>query len=942
MKSNVLASGLAVVLGLAGVGAIGLVELTIAPVDAAVGRLKKTEIKIQQDYKKQLEDLQKALILYKQQGSKEKEVETIGKIANTYFKLEKPKESERVIRENLNLFRTKKDNDSEKFLILVLRQYLLENWTFSAGFGWVADIEIQDRYRLGTISWGSVLDFSNFNLFVSRLVVDREQEIASLHGIGWTYRNLGNFYDAQTYYLKALELAKSEKSVAYTSFLYVEIGVVYSDIGLYQKALENFQVSLSISSTLSKPEGHLPYPFHKENLKHFASTKMGMAYISLEEYDNAFIYLRKASEKSNGIDIHNSFSGLGLIYDFQGKQGLALRAYEDALLSITVGDPSAKGEILNRIGLLYVKQGEYAKALDYFQQSLTISRELQSSPGESIALSNIALLLEKQNQSELAITFYKESVRVTESIRKNLRRMTIAEQKAYTESISKTYRSLANLLLSQGRVLEAQQILELLKIQELRDFMKDTRFGGDNDGTLLNPVEQPIPAAFSDKIAIGNQLTKCEQTKCADRPQLIAQRDTANTKFIALVDRLKKLLTQQQSQDPAQLQTSEFTRAAQDVILANPKTKTVLIYPLVLDDKLWLVWGAKAGKGAVVFDSKEISVKRKDLSAKVAELQTLLKNPNSNPKDLQRISQQLYQWLLQPIRKQLDDNGIQNIVFSLDRATRYIPMATLHDGQQYLIENFSISTILTAKTDTQDKLSQNLLDDPILGLGLTQGISGFAPLPAVQTELDGIIKTNGPGDKKGGIYPGVKLFDRDFTETALRNNIADHRILHIATHGSFVPGNPEDSFLVLGDGKKLSISTIQSMTALANTHLVVLSACETGKGGVDKEGIEVAGIGHYFLLSGAKSVMASLWLVNDPATSLLMREFYSKLSQGNLTKAEALRQVQIAFLKETLTNKDAEALDRAGGRRFLEGQLPVNSFAHPYYWAPFILIGNSQ
>ena len=269
-------------------------------------------------------------------------------------------------------------------------------------------------------------------------------------------------------------------------------------------------------------------------------------------------------------------------------------------------------------------------------------------------------------------------------------------------------------------------------------------------------------------------------------------------------------------------------------------------------------------------------------------------------------------------------------------------MATLHDGKQYLIENFAISTILTAKTDTQDKLSTNLQDDPILGLGLTQGISGFSPLPAVQTELDGIIKSKDTSKNLGGIYPGIKLFDRDFTETALRNNIADHRILHIATHGSFVPGNPEDSFLVLGDGKKLSIPTIQSMTALANTHLVVLSACETGKGGVDKEGIEVAGIGHYFLLSGAKSVMASLWLVNDPATALLMREFYSKLSQGNLTKPEALRQVQIDFLKGNLTNKNAESLDRTGGRRYIEGQLPVDSFAHPYYWAPFILMGNTQ
>jgi CHAT domain-containing protein len=181
-----------------------------------------------------------------------------------------------------------------------------------------------------------------------------------------------------------------------------------------------------------------------------------------------------------------------------------------------------------------------------------------------------------------------------------------------------------------------------------------------------------------------------------------------------------------------------------------------------------------------------------------------------------------------------------------------------------------------------------------------------------------------------------------FTETTIRENISDHLILHIATHGSFVPGNPEDSFLVLGNGQKLSISAIKSITDLANTHLVVLSACETGKGGIDKEGIEVAGLGHYFLLSGAKSVLASLWLVNDPATSLLMNRFYTNLSQGNLSKAEALRQVQIAFINGKLTDTEAKALNRAGVRLYREGQLPHGSFAHPYYWAPFILIGNGR
>ncbi len=103
-----------------------------------------------------------------------------------------------------------------------------------------------------------------------------------------------------------------------------------------------------------------------------------------------------------------------------------------------------------------------------------------------------------------------------------------------------------------------------------------------------------------------------------------------------------------------------------------------------------------------------------------------------------------------------------------------------------------------------------------------------------------------------GIYPGTEVFDRDFTEAALRDKIADYRILHIATHGTFVPGNPEDSFLLLGDGTHLSIPTIRTMTAMARTHLVVLSACETGKGGIDKEGLEVASIGHYFLLNRAQ------------------------------------------------------------------------------------------
>jgi CHAT domain-containing protein len=519
-------------------------------------------------------------------------------------------------------------------------------------------------------------------------------------------------------------------------------------------------------------------------------------------------------------------------------------------------------------------------------------------------------------------------------------------QKAYLKTVSSTYRTLADLLLSQGRVLEAQQVLELLKIQELRDFTKDTRTGDDTTtkGSSLIPPEQPVPKAYNDKMALGNQLTQCELTQCAQRSQLIAQVGEANKKFSEVVDRLKKSLRNGEITDPEQLQSNKFTLAAQKVILANPNTKTVLVYPLVLDDKLWLVWGSQAGD-RVIFQSKAVPVNRHDLSEKVVQLQTLL-SKSGDTKELQQVSHQLYQWLIEPIRQQLDDNGIKQIVFSLDRATRYIPMSTLHDGKQFLIENFAISTILTADTiDNHDKLSPNTTENPVLGLGLTQEVPGFKALTAVKAEINSIVQQP---KTTTGLYPGLALFDRDFTETVL-DDISRYRILHIATHGQFVSGKPEDSFLVMGDGNHLSIHSIGAKANFANTHLVVLSACETGKGGPDSEGLEVSGIGNAFLLGGAKSVMVSLWQVNDPATSLLMQQFYKNLATGKMSKAEALRQAQIAFLTGKLTATDASNLRRspAVATIFPEDIQSANplrpkNFTHPHYWAPFILIGNSR
>jgi CHAT domain-containing protein/tetratricopeptide (TPR) repeat protein len=893
---------------------------------------------------KSLDSFRRTLVLYKQLKNQEGELNTIGNIANVYFKSRRPQDAEQLIQNKIRDIRETSNSSVEQIFISILNDRLKQNWGFSAGYGIVKDQKLSQDYRGGELSWQEVLSFSRFNLFISRLVESNEQEIESLHGIGWAYRNLGEFPDALDYYNQAVALAKLKAKRFHHIFLLVEIGIVYTDIGQYDKALKQFQLALAESSQAG--DGNISAPPLSPSLildkgasrilRGFALTKIGMVYLNLDRHEKAFKYLKEAKETGVQLDINTLYLGLGAVYSRRENYSEALKSYQRALELIVTGDASARGDILNRIGLVYVQQSDYSRALDSFQEAFSIFKKLNNSAGEAVSLSNIGLVLEKQGKPEVAIIFYKESVNTSESIRDRLRRLTIEEQKAYVESVAGTYRSLADLLLVQGRVLEAQQVLELLKIQELRDFSRDTRAGGETQGSPLTAREAPIPPAFSDKIALGQKLTICESQKprCAERESLQAQLKAASNTFNQLADRLR---TQQAAKDPAQLQRDELTLAAQKVVLAQPKT--VLIYPLVLEDKLWLVWGTQAGVKGVVFDSKEIPVSRKELSTTVVRFRQLLERPG-DVKEFQQVSQKLYGWLIAPIRSQLDANGIQNLVFSLDRATRYIPMSALYDGQHYLVEKFALSTILTSgTTDTSEKLAANPTSTKVLGMGLSNAVSGLNPLPSVVDELNGIIRSQ-PADRTG-IFPGSKFLNQTFDRRAFKDLI-DYRILHIATHGKFVSGQPEDSFLVLGNGDPLRIPEIKSMTDLNAIHLVVLSACETAKGGEDKEGLEVSGLSYYFITSGAKAVIASLWLVNDASTSLLMQRFYQNLAGGTMTKAEALRQVQRDFINGKLTAKDApNRSDIAVQVTNPRGQIGSQTFAHPYYWAPFILIGNS-
>ncbi len=184
----------------------------------------------------------------------------------------------------------------------------------------------------------------------------------------------------------------------------------------------------------------------------------------------------------------------------------------------------------------------------------------------------------------------------------------------------------------------------------------------------------------------------------------------------------------------------------------------------------------------------------------------------------------------------------------------------------------------------------------------------------------------------------TKLLDQDFSTKATIPQMNQNSVVHFATHAAFVPGLPEDSFILFGNGDRITLRNIHDTWFLTNVDLIVLSACDTGLGGILGNGEEILGFGYLMQNAGARAAVASLWSVNDGGTQALMNVFYTKLKQGNLTKAEALRQAQIALI-----NSSKNPVGKQRGDSIVIEPLASNlgdKLSHPYYWAPFILIGN--
>ncbi|WP_305884992.1 CHAT domain-containing protein [Oscillatoria sp. HE19RPO] len=290
-------------------------------------------------------------------------------------------------------------------------------------------------------------------------------------------------------------------------------------------------------------------------------------------------------------------------------------------------------------------------------------------------------------------------------------------------------------------------------------------------------------------------------------------------------------------------------------------------------------------------------------------------------------AQQLYQWIIAPLEPDLKRLGIETTIFSMDAGLRMLPIAALHDGEQFLVEKYSLTLI--PSLHLTDARYSNWKSTEVLAMGLSE-FSDQYPLPAVPVEIDTIVNQ---------LWPGTGFLNEAVTLDKLKElrQQEPFGIIHLATHGQFNAGARDNSYLQLW-GEKLHLDRMQQLQWNdPPVELLVLSACRTAIGDLEAE----FGFAGLAVQAGVKSALASLWYANDAGTLGLMSEFYQNLRSAPI-KAEALRRAQIAMIGGTVHLENGALVGSFGNVELPPelSRLGNRELRHPYYWAGFTMIGS--
>lgn len=821
----------------------------------------------------------------------------------------------------------------------------------------------------------------------------------SLNNLALLYKFLGQYDQALPLFQRALVILEKTLGPEHseTAATIDNLAALYESLGQYDKAMPLY---LRAKAILEKyPDANPQYT--TQNLDHLAGL-----YGLLGQNDQALPLLQRAlaiNDKSLGPEhplTAYSINSLALLYQAIGQYEQALTLYTRAWAiygkATGVEHQRFVAANLNNLALLYEDLGQYDKALPLLQLALEINEKffgsnhtytaqsldslakfywLTKQPELALPLlyraysaamfSNVPEMLKlvqahladfyaSQGNPSVEIFYLKGAVNTTQSIRTESRGLDKHLQKSLLSKNEGVYNRLANLLIDAGRLTEAQQVLSMLKEEEYFDFIQrdanaDTRSTRLNYSNSEKPISDRLDKLGNEGAALVEQLNALnKQAKLSLTPAQEKQRTKIKTLLAEQTKQTIALLSKIPQQHPANNQSakqSQQFQLGQESLSQLRATLTslghgaVLLQYLVTDTRVRIILTTSQVQLA-----RDADVSSKELNRKIAALRRVLQNPALDPRPQ---AQALYKLLITPVANDLKKAHAQTLMLSLDGSLRYLPMAALHDGEAYLAERYSLAMYTEV---AKDKLRQKPADQwKVAGLGITRKIGEFSPLPSVQQEMDGIIYI-GTWKATGGVLPGEIYLDKEFTQARF-HDVLDraYPVLHIASHFVFIPGTEAQSFLLLGDGKQLSLAELRTGGwKFASVDMMTLSACETALGGGhDENGREIEGFGALAQRQGAKGVLATLWPVADQSTAILMQNLYRLRQERGLTKADALREAQLLLITGKHTRPEAlrkTAMVSSAGMGDIDAPVyipdPAKPFGHPYYWAPFILMGN--
>ncbi|MFN6515768.1 MAG: CHAT domain-containing protein [Nostoc sp. CreGUA01] len=330
------------------------------------------------------------------------------------------------------------------------------------------------------------------------------------------------------------------------------------------------------------------------------------------------------------------------------------------------------------------------------------------------------------------------------------------------------------------------------------------------------------------------------------------------------------------------------------------QSAAAIIYPIILPDRLEVILSLPQQE----LRHYATKISQPEVEETIEQLRENIEKPFTTPEG-KLLSAKVYDWLIRPVEAELVESQVKTLVFVLDGGLRNVAIAALYDGNNYLVEKYSIALTPGLELLGPRPLRQSKLKT--LAAGLTEARHGFSSLPNVSEELKTIESE----------VPSEVLLNQTFTSSALRKQIdsVPFSVVHLATHGQF--SSSADETFVLAWDKPIKLNELKDLlrsreqTTAEPIELLVLSACETANG--DKRA--ALGLAGVAIQAGARSTLASLWSLDDESSARLIGQFYKELATKQVTKAEALRQAQLSLLKDP-------------------------DYRHPIHWAAYVLLGN--